>query len=81
MQGIKTKNQVQVEQQILYNLTQIVEAFPQYTIAQHICHFLRKKTEAKDVYFWSDELLLRKIEAYYDELKGELLNSIPEDDE
>lgn len=75
----KTKAQVQIEQQLLYNLAQVIEAFPQYTVAQHICHFLRKKNELKDAYHWSDELLLNKLEAYYDELKTELVNIGEED--
>ena len=76
----KTKAQVQVEQQLLYNLAQVVEAFPQYTMAQHLCHFLRKKGELKDVYFWPDDMLLNKLEAYYDELKNDLLLQ-PENEE
>ncbi len=79
MSIIKTKNQIQIEQQILYNFAQIIEAFPQYTVSQHISHFLRKKRETKDVYFWSDELVLKKIEEYYDELKTDLILEIDED--
>lgn len=78
--NIKTKQQVQVEQQILYNLSQIVEVFPQYTLAQHMAHFLRRKNEKKESYEWSDELLLKKIEAYHDELKRDLLLPIEEED-
>lgn len=69
----KPKKQVQLEQQFLYTLAQIVESFPQYTLAQHLSHFLRKKCENKDVYFWSDDLILQKVEEYYDELKRDLL--------
>lgn len=77
--NIKTKSQIQIEQQVLFNLAQIIEAFPQYTIAQHLVHFLRKKRETKDVYFWSDEFILKKIEEYYDELKTDLIHEIDED--
>lgn len=77
--SIKTKKQIQIEQQILYNLSQIVELAPQYTVSQHLLHFLRRKNESKDVYFWSDELVLKKIEEYYDELKNDLLINISED--
>ncbi len=69
----KTKQQIRTEQQFLYTLAQIVESFPQYTIAQHLIHFLRKKGEAKETYFWSDEVVLQKLEFYYDELKQDLL--------
>lgn len=69
---VKTKQQVQVEQQFLYNLAQIVEAFPQYKIAEHLGHFLRRKGESEEFYYWSNELLLQKIEEYYNELKENL---------
>lgn len=77
---IKTKAQIQIEQQFLHTLAQIIEAFPQYTIAQHICHFMRKKAEARDSYFWVDEGVLNKLELYYDELKNELIIDIDDED-
>lgn len=80
MNRIKTKNQIQVEQQILYNLSQIIEIAPQYTVAQHFLHFLRRKSDPKDVYMWADEVVLKKVEEYYDELKNDLLSPIEEDD-
>lgn len=72
MTKIKTKQEIQVEQQFLYNLAQIIEAFPQYKIAEHLGHFLRKKYENAESYYWSNELLLQKIEDYYNELKETL---------
>lgn len=69
----KTKQRVQIEQQFLYTLSKVVESFPQYSIAQHLAHFLRKKNETKEVYFWQDELVLQKLEDYYDELKVTLI--------
>lgn len=68
----KTKQQIRVQQQFLYTLAQIVEIFPQYTITQHLIHFLRKKNEVKEAYFWADEVILQKLESYYDELKNDL---------
>lgn len=76
----KPKSQVQIEQQFLYNLAQVLEAFPQYTIAQHLSHFMRKKNDNKEAYFWSNELLLSKIEEYYDELKSDLTLNIETED-
>lgn len=76
----KTKQQVQTEQQILYNFLQVVELFPQYTIAQHWLHILRRKDEPKEPYFWSNEITLKKIEQYYDELKQELADLPTEED-
>jgi hypothetical protein len=69
---IKTKQQAQVEQQFLYNFAQIIEAFPQYKIGEHLGHFLRKKGSSTEFYYWSNELLLQKIEEYYNELKETL---------
>lgn len=70
----KTKQRVQMEQQFLYTLSKVVETFPQYNIAQHLVHFMRRKDETKEVYFWQDELVLQKLEEYYDELKGDLIS-------
>lgn len=81
LKEIKTRAQIQIEQQFLFTLAQIIEVFPQYTIGQHIAHFTRKKNELKTVYFWSDEVLLSKLEAYYDELKNDLSTSTDDDDE
>ena len=70
---IKDKQQVEIEQQFIYTMSKIMEAFPQYTLSQHICHFMRRKAENKEPYFWSDALLLLKITEYYDELTNNLL--------
>lgn len=66
------KNKKQVEEQIFYNLAKIVEKYPQYTMAQHLAHVLRKKNDPQDGYSWSDEKLLKKFEGYRDELDREL---------
>ena len=76
----KTKQQVQIEQQFLFTLSKIVESFPQYTIAQHMVHFQRRKGEPKELYYWKDDILLQKIEEYYDELKSDLLINKVEDE-
>lgn len=69
----RTKAQIQIEQQFLYNLAQIIEAFPQYKIAEHLGHFLRKKGEKQEFYYWSNDLILQKLEEYYTELKETLI--------
>lgn len=66
------KKKKQVEEQIFYHLMQIVQSFPQYSVAQHLAHVLRRKGETDESYFWSDEKLLKKFEAYREELDGEL---------
>lgn len=72
---MKDKKTIQIEKQVFYLLSQICDMFPQYTFSQHLCHILRKKGELKEAYHWEDELLLKKVEQYYDELQRELLNS------
>lgn len=66
------KRRKQLEEQIFYNLVQIVQLYPQYTLAQHLAHVLRRKDSGEQFYFWSDEQLLKKFEDYKDELDKEL---------
>lgn len=66
------KHSMQVKQLIFHNLMQIVELFPQYTVAQHLYHIMRKKGDTQDVYYWKDEKMLKKFEDYKDELETEL---------
>ena len=56
------KKKKQVEEQIFYNLMQIVQSFPQYSVAQHLAHVLKRKGDSEEFYFWSDERLLKKFE-------------------
>lgn len=79
--NIKSKAQIQIEQQFLYNLAQIIEAFPQYKIGEHLAHFLRKKSEKQEFYYWHNELILQKIEDYYNELKDTLAHGVSSEDD
>lgn len=72
MQKPIDKKRKQAEEQIFYNFMQVVQQFPQYSLVQHMCHFLRKKDDTEEAYFWSVEKTLKKIEAYKDELDQEL---------
>jgi hypothetical protein len=74
----KDKKRIETEQQFLYILSKVVEMFPQYSISQHFAHIFRRKTEPSLPYFWTDEVSLRRIEEYYDELVSELANLEPE---
>lgn len=65
---------IKTEKLILYNLNQITEQYPRYTIAQHLSHILRRKGIGPEPYFWDDTVLLNKIEAYLDELHTDLSN-------
>lgn len=75
------KKRKQVEEQVFYNFMQIVQQFPQYTVAQHLCHFQRTKGDSEDTYFWSNEKLLKKIEDYKDELDKELSEDFSEEND
>ena len=66
------KKKKQVEEQIFYHLMQIVQNYPQYNVAQHLAHILRKRGDAEEAYYWDDEKLLRRFEDYHDELDREL---------
>lgn len=68
------KRKKQIEEQVFYTFMQIVQQYPQYTLAQHITHFLREKGDFENHYNWSNEKLLKKIELYKDELDQELSN-------
>ena len=74
----ETKKDTQAQEQIFYNFVQILQTFPQYTIAQHIVHIMRRKGDI-DPYFWTNENLLKKFEKYYDELNNDLLISKEEE--
>lgn len=76
----KSKESIQHQQQILHLLVNIAEMYPQYTLAQHFAHVLRRKSERQEPYFWSDDLLLKKFEDYYDELKNDLANNISDEE-
>ncbi len=73
------KKRKQIEEQVFYNFMQVVQQFPQYSISQHLSHFLRKKEDSEEAYFWSNEKLLKKVEAYKDELELELVTVQEED--
>ena len=69
---VKSKETIKIEQQILYNLVQITDMFPQYTLSQHITHIMRTKGKNPDPYFWDNLTLLSVIEDYLDELHTDL---------
>ena len=66
------KKRSQVIEQLLYNIVQVIQNFPQYNVSQHFLHVLRKKNDPIEPYFWKDEEFLKKWEHYYDELLNEL---------
>lgn len=71
------KQKIQTKQQIFHHFVEIVELFPQYTIAQHMVHILRPQTGC---YSWSEEDLLKKFEKYRDELENELVDNVTRED-
>jgi hypothetical protein len=73
---MSNKSKIQTKQQIFHQLVEVVELFPQYTIAQHLVHIMRPHTGC---YQWSDDDLLKKFEKYRDELENELADKVVED--
>lgn len=79
--GKSDKHRMQTTQQIIHNLLETIELFPQYTVAQHLAFIIRRKDpNAKELYFWKDEELLKKVEQHKEELENELV-SLKEDGE
>ena len=74
---MSNKLNIQIKQQIFHHFIEVVELFPQYTITQHIVHFMRPQTGS---YQWSDEELLKKLEKYRDELESDLVDRVLEED-
>lgn len=72
MDNSTEKKRIQTREQIMYNIVQVLQNFPQYTVPQHFLHVLRKKNDPLEPYFWSEEEFLKKWEHYYDELLNEL---------
>lgn len=79
--GKPDKERMQTVQQIFHNLLEVVELYPQYSVAQHFASIVRKKTSVgKELYFWSDKELLKKIESHKIELEGDEFMNIVDDD-
>lgn len=74
--GKLDKRKMQIIQQIFHNLGEVVELYPQYSVAQHLSAILRRK-EGKEFYHWNNDELLKRIEQHKDELEGEeIMNDI-----
>lgn len=75
--GKPDKQRMQITQQIFHNLLEIVELYPQYSVSQHLATISRRKSSSgKELFYWSNEELLKKVEAHKSELEGEdLMNS------
>ena len=66
-EGIKTSvHKMKTKQLILQELLEIIGLFPEVSIAKHLCTIMRPY---KDAYNWNDELLLKKIERYRNEIE------------
>lgn len=73
---MSNKKTQQIKQQIFHHFIDIVELFPQYTIAQHMVHVMRPQSAS---YHMTDDMLLRKFEKYRDELENELADQQADD--
>jgi hypothetical protein len=78
--GKLDKRKMQIIQQIFHNLGEVVELYPQYSVAQHLSAILRRKSDnGKEFFHWNNDELLKKIEQHKDELEGEDIMNIDED--
>jgi hypothetical protein len=74
------KKKMVTTQQIFHLLLELTELYPKYSIAQHFAGILRRKSnESKEFFFWINEELLKRIEQYKEELEGEDLMNIEEE--
>ena len=79
--GKPDKKRMQNSQQIIHNLLEIIELYPQYTFAQHLATISRRKDpKGKELIHWTDAELLKRIEQHKTELEGDELMNITEED-
>lgn len=79
--GKPDKKRMQVNQQIFHNLLEIVELYPQYSVVKHLVTILRRKSsKGKIPYEWTNEELLKRIEQHKEELEGDQLMLITDDE-
>lgn len=73
MSNIKNnKEETQLRQQFFHNFMEVVDMYPQYSIAQHMAGFLRRKsTDGPDFFHWDNKELLNRMEQYKQELDTE----------
>ena len=76
------KKKDQVVAQIFYNLTEILALYPQYSFVHHLATIIRKKdSKGKEFYHWTEEEFLKRIEKHRQELEGDELMNIDENEE
>jgi hypothetical protein len=75
------KKKMQTTQEIFHNLLEIVELYPQYSITQHFHTITRRKSDTeKEFYYWNEEFFLKRIQQHKDELEGDSLMNIDEEE-
>ena len=80
--GKPDRKRMQTNQQIFHNLLEIAELYPQYSLAQHLASILRRKdTTGKEFFYWKDDELLKRIEQHKQELEGDDLMNITDEDD
>lgn len=80
--GKPDKKKMQTIQQIFHNLLEIVELYPQYSVTNHLATIIRKKDpKGKEFFHWSEEDFLKRIEKHKEELEGDDLMNIEEEED
>lgn len=60
------REKMRIKQLVLQELLEIIELWPDVDVTHHLCSIMRPH---KDVYHWTDEMLLKKIEKYRAEIE------------
>lgn len=68
-----SKQALRIRQLIIHGLVEILELYPQYSIAQHLCYLTDRKLEGKDCYKFTDNEILKEIEKYNEKLEEEVI--------
>jgi len=80
--GKPDKRKMQTIQQIFHNLIEIVELYPQYSVTKHLATIIRKKDlRAKELYDWTEEEFLKRIEQHRQELEGDDMMNLDDEGE
>lgn len=68
MSTTRTRSSIRTKQLILKELLEIIELWPLVSVSQHLVTIMRPY---HDAYHWNDDMILKKIEKYRDELEND----------
>lgn len=65
----ETKESIRIKQLIIHELAEIIEAYPHYNVAEHLCYL----TDRKNAYRLTNKEFLKEIEKYRNKLEEEII--------